>query len=62
MRYTGSNHLCGNCKAELDFDGRGLMFDEYKENIFCDYHCFKEWATDNIDVLIEYYRDLNVFS
>lgn len=50
---------CVNCENRLPLNE--AVIDEYKENYFCDGQCFDEWASDYLEILLHFYKDLNVY-
>lgn len=50
---------CASCKAIIA-DGKSAVYDENTEQYFCNWYCFKDWASDNFGKVLEYYAKLNV--
>ena len=49
---------CDNCGSEKYYDN--LYWDEYSEKYFCDKTCFYEWADANIEIVCDYYWNMNI--
>ena len=55
---TSDNKVnCAYCEEEM-YDADGL-YDDYKEQYYCDSLCFFDWASDNEDIITTYYLDRN---
>ncbi len=47
---------CANCKREID-DG---LYDDYREQYYCDNDCFNDWADGNFEEVVLFYAKMNV--
>ncbi|RST60148.1 hypothetical protein D5F11_008810 [Siminovitchia terrae] len=36
------------------------LYDSRHKNHFCDEVCFKEWAFENVELIVEFYQRMNV--
>lgn len=48
---------CGNCSAVRPHSD--MIFDERSEHFFCDYQCFEEWVSENLEEVAKYYYESN---
>lgn len=51
--------VCSKCNAELR-EGKSALYDDYRDQHFCNLTCFNEWYTDNVEMLAHEYYMLNV--
>lgn len=49
---------CGYCAKTIDKGD--AVYDERRGAYYCDIDCFRSWADDNVDDVIEYYERMNV--
>lgn len=48
---------CARCRAEVP--SGDALYDERTQLAFCDEDCFREWADDNYEYVVDYYYELN---
>ena len=51
--------VCNRCSAPIS-GADSPVFDERLDVYYCDTACFRDWAADNIEAMIEFYEGLNV--
>lgn len=52
---------CASCRTEVTAEeALDWLYDENARLYLCDDVCFDDWASDNIDVVGEYYKRMNV--
>jgi hypothetical protein len=50
---------CTQCDAVIR-EGSTAIYDDYREQYFCDRRCFNEWARDNDELIQRFYERMNV--
>lgn len=50
--------ICARCRATLP--SGDALYDMRTEFSFCDDDCFREWADDNYEYVVEYYCERNI--
>ena len=50
---------CAYCEAVI-VEGFIALYDDYRDQHFCDEQCFEEWFDENLEKLRSEYRALNV--
>ena len=51
--------VCNRCNLPIS-GADSPVFDEREDVYYCDLPCFRDWAADNIEAMIEFYEGLNV--
>ena len=51
--------LCNRCSAPIS-GADSPVFDDHADVYYCDLACFRDWAADNIEAIIDYYEGVNV--
>lgn len=51
--------ICSGCNAELR-EGQSALYDDYKDQHFCDRDCYDGWYDANVDIQKREYYLLNV--
>jgi hypothetical protein len=50
---------CAECNVTI-FEGRRAIYDDYRDQYFCDRRCFDEWAAGNAELIQRFYERMNV--
>jgi hypothetical protein len=48
---------CAGCHQPIS---RRSLYDDYRDQHFCDDDCFERWCESNFEVLAEFYRRMNL--
>lgn len=59
LNQVADTVTCSNCNHDLPVDE--AVIDENEGSYFCDEICFRDWASDNMAIVVDYYIGLNVY-
>ena len=50
---------CAYCGCEI-VEGSSVLYDDYRDQHFCDEQCYEEWFNENLEKLRSEYQALNI--